>query len=389
MICVCGGSVWALVAKREELSRVRVEMGGVEYKACERCGAIVKLPFPGEMELRAYYEGAWQYQSERDGIERAAEFIREGVRAPDGCSKFPLTAAGFVGNGRSLEVAAKGDAFARALAAAGLRMLGASGLDAQPQRDGIGAAWLGSGTGPEGSNALVVAAHVLEHVTAPVLFLADLLRLTAQGGYVYVEVPSLHAGQFDIGLCDDINRNHLWHFTLQSLVHLATLAGATVVRVQDDLALPGWPVLRLLLKKHTPARSAILAFADVEQMVRCEYEKAELALHDRSPKTTALYGASHSYAKIRALWKKHARRFQVYDRYKNGELWDGVVVRHPDTLTQDGIDEVFVTTRSINSYLDIKRDLYASHPWLLVHSLYPSITRAANEEAPPPAYVVP
>lgn len=397
IICGCAAWAWTPVGFHEELSRTSSEMETVEYHACGRCGAICKLPQPDKKVLRAYYESAWQYSSERPGLERAAAFIARGIRQPDGAGRFPLKAgpglgeSSFVGNGKVLEVAAKGDGMFRALEDQRIRFLGTSMLDVQPQADGIEPVWLGDGKShliPEQKNALVVAAHVLEHVLDPYQFLVDVFRLCAPLGFVYLEVPSLYGGRFDIGLCDDANRNHLWHYGLAGLSALCSRLG-TPILLETDLGHPGWPVDRILVQKwaiHDASRNW-LGEAMID--VKCEYEKAEMALYGRSPTTTALYGASHSYAQIRALWKNEGRRYAVYDRYKAGQNFDGVTVRHPDQLVLDGIQRVFVTTRSYNSYVDIKRDLYARFPWLSVHTLYPNIREACREEAPPPAAVVP
>lgn len=396
LLCGCGSWAWTSCGWHRELARSAPELVDVEYHACARCGAVAKLPQPPKAELRAYYEKAWQYASARPGLERAAAFIARGLRRPEGMGKYPVQYGGmdgqasFVGNGKVLEVAAKGDAFFQALESVGLRFLGVSMLDAQAQAPDVETVWLGDGQPhliPEQKNALVVAAHVLEHVLSPYEFLADVFRLCAPMGYVYLEVPSLYGGQFDIGLCDDANRNHLWHFGLSGLVMLCARLG-TPVLVESDTSHPGWPVDRILVRKHAIQESSKNWLGLTMMEVRCEYEKAELALYGRSPTTTALYGASHSYAQLRALWRE-PRRFKVYDRYKAGEQWDGVVVRHPDQLAADGIQRVFVTTRSYNSYVDIKKDLYARYPWLTVDTLYPNIRAACGEEEPDPEYVVP
>jgi hypothetical protein len=83
------------------------------------------------------------------------------------------------------------------------------------------------GSAPRGD--LVTARHVLEHVTEPARF-AELLRTAvADGGTVYVEVPS---GEYMLrsGAVWDVIYEHCTYFTAPALTRLLRAAGFEVVR---------------------------------------------------------------------------------------------------------------------------------------------------------------
>ena len=46
----------------------------------------------------------------------------------------------------------------------------------------------------------------------------------------------------DVSACDDLNPNHLWHFTVESLMKLWQNAGLTLLRAEADQSVVGPPI---------------------------------------------------------------------------------------------------------------------------------------------------
>ncbi len=390
----CGGRTYTGAVLHKEMTReAPLTSKLVGYAACALCGLIGKYPQPPEEELKLYYGSSWQYETPRppQTFWRAASFIGAGLQDAYGIGRFPKKAghdgSDLIGDGTILDVGAKGPEMAEELARHGWQMKSAGGLDAQPKAPGVSAAWLGTGKGPEGRHALVCATHILEHVLRPDLFLEDLARLTASEGFLYIEVPSLRAGIRDVGLCDDLNRNHLWHFSAYSLALLAGRVG-TLVALETDRHVPGWPTERLLIKKTAPAHDALRSLQLLQTDIRSEYEKAADKILMESPENVGLYGCSHSYAQL-VETNPQLLRYRVFDLYKAGGLYGLMgrpeksrTIESPDRMSSLMGRKVYVTTRSYNSYLDIKRWLAEASPWIQVETPYGSLAEACGELPP-------
>jgi len=75
---------------------------------------------------------------------------------------------------------------------------------------------------------LVTMIHSLEHVIAPADVLASLRTLIGSTGHVLVEVPNCAATPYDLVIAD-----HLTHFTLPALRHVAGRAGFSTLSASD------------------------------------------------------------------------------------------------------------------------------------------------------------
>lgn len=390
-ICSACGTYeeWHETAKRYEMRR-EAENGvlacqEVTYAACPRCGLVGKFPMPHEEELRRYYGEAWQYESARPGYDKAAAFLLGGMIDYDGAGKFPLMAgpgmgqASMIGDGTVLDVGSKGNRMVEALQALGLNVKSAGGLDAQPKDATVRQAWLGSGETAVEEHSIVCAAHVLEHVLNPAFFLADLAALTAVRGYIYIEVPSLRGGLRDVGYCDDLNRNHLWHFGLEALMRLGSQVG-TVMRLETDISLPGWPVDRMVIRRELTHIANRIALNIISSDIRSEYDKAA-AFIEREGTSVGLYGASHSYAQLLQV-RPSLKRWRVFDQYKAGLTYQmpehphSVKIEDPEQMGELPSRKVLVTTRSWNSYVDIRNALALKYPGILVATPYANIEQA-------------
>lgn len=80
---------------------------------------------------------------------------------------------------------------------------------------------------------IVIIAHVLEHIDGPSAFLRRIGAILAEGGRVYIEVPSLNQvaeGGYDYDLATYFQNAHTIHFTLNSLRNVCLAGGFEITK---------------------------------------------------------------------------------------------------------------------------------------------------------------
>lgn len=84
---------------------------------------------------------------------------------------------------------------------------------------------------------LIILSHVLEHFVDPAAKLGKIRALLAEGGHLYVEVPSLHSCGPREGsdMLRYLQNAHVSNFTVESLANLFARAGFQVVRSDDQI----------------------------------------------------------------------------------------------------------------------------------------------------------
>jgi hypothetical protein len=389
--------------RRFELEIGSLETVEVAYDVCRFCGLVGKNPLPKETELAAYYANAWQAKSARPKAcyDAAASWIFHALR--------PLDIFSFDG---LLDVGSADLSMARALQEK-FSIAKVVAIDPQPRDSGVEV--LASET--LGGHALqradlVVATHVLEHVHTPGVFVDTLFAALGSAGFVYIEVPALEGGRFFCS--DNVNRAHLWHFSLNALLRLCVPRNvshdphgvASVIAAETDRSLLGWPVNRILLRKQD--KEASISGGDYRRfwgrMMNAQdddYTKAVRYLLQYSPEHCVLYGACASllelYKAAQSMGSKIAKRvysFPVVDLYKAGQKWDETVVQLPEIL--HGKSMAIIATRHPNSILDIQKYLGETFPGLARVTLFEKALQGYTDEerhgpyAPPlkpgPAY---
>lgn len=84
---------------------------------------------------------------------------------------------------------------------------------------------------------LIILSHVLEHVTDPVAFAAELRNLLADDGVLHIELPGIHniARGYDGDLLTYLQNAHLWHFTQATLAATLDRAGLEVDECDETI----------------------------------------------------------------------------------------------------------------------------------------------------------
>lgn len=356
MICYCCGSdaMSALLEHTEPTYAFEAQV--VTYNKCRVCQAIRKLPEPDPVSLRAYYERAWQFSEPR----------------PKPCwDSAAVWMAKRIGSSvrNAIDVGGKDLSIFEALHAAGVKIEKKSVLDAQPKAGDVIPAWLGQGFTSQHQYDLVVATHVLEHSTDPRSFLRDIRLMMFGGAWLYLEVPSLELGSYDMTQADDVNPNHLWHFSLQSLTTLLHSSGFLVVQAEADGSVAGWPCNRILAQTR---QWEVEAFRDMYDGTRSIYEMATAKITDQYKEGDALYAACNS------AWRLHdhdrflrgtIKSMPIYDLHKTGYFL-GRPIRKPDQMKANGVKRIWLTPRFWNSRTEISRWLKENHPNVEVLSPY-------------------
>jgi len=346
----------------------------VEYYVCDRCGLGRKFPHPKLEQVKAFYQnGAWAHAAPRPKacMDSAAKFILDAMRPHAFRVGKPSVAS-------AIDIGAKGSELLDALEAHGLTIEKKSMLDASPKATTVESGWLGDGDNPEGVCELVTATHILEHAHNLRDFLRDLANYVAPNGWLYIEVPSMELGAVDAGHADDINRNHLWHFTITALSHLPkyVMLGIFQIVGLERSAVPGWPANRLMLRKGLLSDDARSQLTQMRSRMDVEYGHAASALQQRDPKTDVLYAASGSYERLFREHVKEVQPFRIFDKYKRGQEVFSRPIEDPDSI--DGaITTIWICTRFYNSFVEIRDELKAKFPDKSIRSPFRYIEEAA------------
>jgi SAM-dependent methyltransferase len=102
---------------------------------------------------------------------------------------------------------------------------------------------------------LIVCCSVLEHVAWPLTFMQKAGEMLRDGGYIYIEVPSLRHPQERELTEKVVQPFHLCYYTPASIALLGAKAGLACLHVEEVLALEV-PIYRALYRKQSPATYA-------------------------------------------------------------------------------------------------------------------------------------
>jgi 2-polyprenyl-3-methyl-5-hydroxy-6-metoxy-1,4-benzoquinol methylase len=97
---------------------------------------------------------------------------------------------------------------------------------------------------------LISINQVLEHIVDPHLFLLDVKRDLAEGGFIYIEVPDVSDFETLLPEHDRFQMQHLWYFSTTSLSKLCKLVGYNVLAIEKQRTYRGRNNLRVLLQSE-------------------------------------------------------------------------------------------------------------------------------------------
>lgn len=164
---------------------------------------------------------------------------------------------------RVVDVGCFGWTLGRPCAAAGHCLIGVDRAEPPGRPEGAGFATMQGSqlTLPDDCAELVVASHVLEHLTDPVTLFGELARIAAPGAFIWVESPSELAA---LGRSTDDPTDHSFKSFWDDPTHVRPWPPAALYRlalswkctpVETGRARAGdIPVARLLAKKPTGAK---------------------------------------------------------------------------------------------------------------------------------------
>ena len=237
---VCGQEALREIEEFRALPRVTSDCkpyaSGGRLFACGNCGGIQKLPdVRWFQEIDEIYSGYEIYKLS-DGEEqliftdagpvprsqRLVDFLKASATLPEGGRLIDIGC----GNGAALA------RYSKALPK--WKLYGSELSDrALPELRGL-ANFVDLYTAPigeiPGKFEIVSMIHSLEHMPSPMETLAQVVRLLAGSGELFVEVPDAETSPFDILVAD-----HLSHFSRETLGYLASRAGLSVRHLSNTV----------------------------------------------------------------------------------------------------------------------------------------------------------
>jgi len=212
---------------------------------CPGCGLLFAAPRPSDSQLRSWYSVSGEWASTHAGSEAprpvrpvnanlvAAVDAVTGIRTPHAGSRVLDFGCG---NGRWLDTLAsfgwKTFGIDPALKTAFSRHTELTAVPAAAQFH------------------FVIVSHVLEHVTNPGSLLEALGAATAQGGWIYIAVPSL----------DRLAEHGDWHYVLNARAHLAAFSTDCLTTMVGRAGFGNVRVVRLPREEgHSGKRLRIVA----------------------------------------------------------------------------------------------------------------------------------
>jgi 2-polyprenyl-3-methyl-5-hydroxy-6-metoxy-1,4-benzoquinol methylase len=351
----------------------KIAGGSAENVFCMRCGLGWNCLMMNEFALATFYAG---YEKKTDDAQEDDLLFSasdaEAQTLTDNQLEFLLP---FVDShqGTVLDVGCGKGSFLRALKMqrGGWRYVGVEPSREEAdlaRRDGgieIHQGMFGETALPAGTFDLVTIMHVLEHVPDPRATIAEIHRVLAPDGLLFVEVPN----PTDLNMFYDwLLVEHLYHFPPNTLAWFLMRAGFEIVAVVPSTS---YGALRIAARKRsTPAAAAALPAANGmagsvsawtalwQRMTALAAEGA--ALIDRG-RRVALFGAGMTAATWLVYTELHGRDLTgCFDesRWKIGRSFFGVPVRPLAEL--DGAADTILIATMPNSQALVQSKL---EPW--------------------------
>lgn len=341
---LCGEPRLEILGERSHLVRGRTRDFHMAFKdaACPSCGFVCAAERPDEAFLMAYYRDAHIGH-------------RGGELHFDAKARTAVVARHVAEGGRVIEIGANDGAFTKLLCEAGFDAFGFDPVEAD-EAAGVAKGYVadGSGAPAPGEADAVAAYYVVEHVTDPRAWLAELVSLVKPGGVVILEAPN-----YETHPEDSLNVEHLLHFTPESLSRLALLSGLEPIEAGAGTVAYGQCLVARKGRAEAAQTSFLHAATDTTESAavlaraRAAYEAARgarearadaarraanLALNSAGEDAAAvfLWGANEYAERAAPLLAQHFARVQVLDKSpsKVGGAFPGLTepVAHPDAV---------------------------------------------------------
>ena len=340
---VCGSGRHEMLGERRHVVRGRTrkfEMA-LQDAVCVECGFVFAARRPDEAFLMDYYRDA--HIGHRGGeLHFDAEARSATVRrhAPAG--------------GRIVEVGANDGAFTEILRSQGFEAFGFDPVEAD-EASAVAKGFAGAqgAAAPDGDADAVVAYYVLEHVTDPRTWLAELHGYLKPGGVLIVEVPHYLTHPED-----SLNMEHLLHFTPESLARMLAACGfepvetpaatvaygqAAVARKASSVALPAATADAIQDALDAYRRAAQARRRRAEAAARASARAIALAQSPRTP--VFLWGVNEYAERAAPLLRDYFQSVIALDKSPSkvggafADLPDPVA--HPDS-TASVTDAIFL-----------------------------------------------
>lgn len=248
--CLCGSKESILVACRDRYGL------DVRTKLCRSCGLLRTDPYFDMKSLARFYEV--DYRPIYMGVDQpSGDFFDQQVRHGQRIIKF-MKEVGVSPVGCVVEVGCGSGGILKAFQQTGCRVagcdLGDSFLEYGRQQGLVLECGDVSSLVQYAPADIVILSHVLEHFRHPLTKLGEIKSLLAPGGFLYVEVPGLFwlekSYQSDLGRY--LQNAHVYHFCLESLDYVMSLAGFTRVAGNEKISAIYRPTNPNLTKSMPP-----------------------------------------------------------------------------------------------------------------------------------------
>lgn len=209
----------------------------------------------------------------------------------------------------------------------------------------------------------IVARHVLEHISEPLLFLREWSSSLSESGHFFIEVPDW---TFLDNKTDRLTFEHLNHFTLPSLSILLDRAGLAI-KSHAFTQTPGYHtssgrVLRILANRNPAlnAKSRSAAIADyLSQADHQIYAAVRKLIAGHAGKKIAFYAASwlsSDFLLNAGIDPKEIAAVFDIDVRKQGKLFHGVPVCSPKEFKKINPDLIIINS---SYFVEIENELRA------------------------------
>ncbi|THI84079.1 MAG: class I SAM-dependent methyltransferase [Nitrospira sp. CG24A] len=212
---LCGTNILSTVSTVDAKSR-----GNLHVVLCNGCGLIQQDPIPSEQDLHDFYAHHYRADYKKTYTPKPKHIYRAGMAALDRL-RF-LKRNGLMG-GKLLDVGAGGGEFIYLSKRSGYQSVGVEpnigysefarsqyGVDVRT----------GDVRKVSDTYHVISMFHVLEHLAKPVQVFKTLWALVDAGGYVFIEVPNIHAA--NASPHNTYFKAHIFYFSSASLIACAS-----------------------------------------------------------------------------------------------------------------------------------------------------------------------